>query len=103
MEGTLPLCHGHWLCISSTQQSIQVVQPLLILRGRNALYVKSTPLVSFPLMIMHEILHHLLHLQVFIFDVLNTIYKVFYIVRNGTQTVISYGGNAGYSEIRLPK
>uniref|UniRef100_A0A8R7JXF6 Uncharacterized protein n=1 Tax=Triticum urartu TaxID=4572 RepID=A0A8R7JXF6_TRIUA len=64
MEGTLPLCHRHWLFICSTQQSIQVVQPWIILRGRNALYVKSTPLVSFPLMIMHEILHHLLHLQV---------------------------------------
>jgi len=63
MEGTLWSCHPRWLFISYIQQSIQALHPQLFLRSRTVLYA-GTPLLSFALMIMHEILHHL-HQHVF--------------------------------------
>jgi len=63
-HGTLWFCDPRWLFTSSIQQRIQVVQPQLYLRRKTVLYVKGTPLLSFPLMSIHEILHHL-HQHVF--------------------------------------
>lgn len=76
-----------WFFISSIEQSVQVLHPHFIPRGRNIRYVKGTLLLSFALMIMQFAWNStsfapicLLHLQVFLVDILKTIYISYFML-----------------------